>query len=549
MRSSLVSIVAIASSLIAFQYACAADTAAVTAEIHRSFTNVEHDDLVDASTEERDLVGAIYAKRQYRPLWNSDDQITKQARALVAILDGANTYGLRPQDYGSAILQAEVSNVLGPSARPQQWAQFDVALSIAAHRFLNHLHYGRVSPERAGFKLGTPHHDLDIEAQLEPLATADVVAFVAKTEPQFHHYALLKQALAKYRRLAADPTLTRLPAFTERSIKPGQSYGGAEKLRALLLATGDLPSTTNVLSAGSTLDPALSTALGNFQRRHGLTIDGALGKQTYAALTTPLSVRVRQIELTLERWRWLPEFESSPIIVNIPQFKLFAFANADDREENFVQMDVIVGRSFPHTRTPVFTGDMKYVVFRPYWDVPYDIMKREMLAEIRKQPGYLESKHLEIVRGQTDAAAPVAPTPENIDELAAGRLRLRQRPGPDNALGAIKFILPNSYNVYLHSTPEHRLFSESRRTFSHGCIRVSDPVPLAQYVLRNQKDAWPRSRIEAAMDGAPATRVNLDKPIRVMILYGTAVAADSGNVYFLDDVYGHDRKLEQLLGS
>jgi len=549
MRSSLLSIVAITSSLIHFQYAGAADIAAITAEIHRSFTNVEHADLVEVSTNERDIVGAIYAKRQYRPLWSADDQITPQAQAVIAILDSADTDGLRPQDYGSAILKAQVSNVLGARAQPQQWAQFDVALSIAAHRFLSHLHYGRVSPERAGFQLGTPHRDLDIEAQLEPLATTpEVAAFVAKIEPQFH-YALLKRALAKYRRLAADPALTRLPAFTERSIKPGQTYEGAEKLRTLLLATGDLPSTTNVLSGGSTLDPTLSSALSNFQRRHGLPIDGALGKQTYAALTTPLSVRVRQIELTLERWRWLPEFDSSPIIVNIPQFKLFAFANADDREENFVQMDVIVGRSFPHTRTPVFTGDMRYVVFRPYWDVPYDIMKREMLAEIRHRPDYLESKHLEIVRGQTDAATPVAPTPENIDALATGRLRLRQRPGPDNALGAVKFILPNSYNVYLHSTPEHRLFSESRRTFSHGCIRVSDPVALAQYVLRNQKDAWPRSRIEAAMNGAPATRVNLDKPIRVMILYGTAVAAESGNVYFLDDVYGHDRKLEKLLGS
>jgi murein L,D-transpeptidase YcbB/YkuD len=192
---------------------------------------------------------------------------------------------------------------------------------------------------------------------------------------------------------------------------------------------------------------------------------------------------------------------------------------------------------------------MKYVVFRPYWDVPYSIMRREMLGQIRNKPDYLERKDLEIVRGQTDAATPVAPTAENIEELAAGRLRLRQRPGPDNALGAIKFMFPNSYNVYLHSTPEHRLFSESRRTFSHGCIRVSDPVALAQYVLRNQKQVWTQERIEAAMSGAPAQRVNLDQAIRVMILYGTAVAAESGNIYFLDDVYGEDRKLEKLLGS
>ncbi len=257
--------------------------------------------------------------------------------------------------------------------------------------------------------------------------------------------------------------------------------------------------------------------------------------------------RVRQIELTLERWRWLPEFTSPPIIVNIPQFRLFAFESTQDRKDEILQMDVIVGRTYPKMRTPVFVADMKYVVFRPYWDVPFSITQREMLPAIRAKPNYLSGEHLEIVRGAGDSAPVVSPSRESLDSLASGAVRLRQRPGDDNALGLVKFMLPNSYNVYLHSTPAHHLFSQSRRAFSHGCIRVSDPVALAAYVLRNAPGSWSSQSIQAAMKGRDDVRVNLTKPIRVMILYGTVLATEDGSVSFFDDIYGHDSKLEKLL--
>jgi murein L,D-transpeptidase YcbB/YkuD len=282
---------------------------------------------------------------------------------------------------------------------------------------------------------------------------------------------------------------------------------------------------------------------------HYRLLEQALPRYRLLAASAPAArVEVRKIELTLERWRWLPAFRTPPIIVNIPEFRLFAFRTTADRAADILQMDVIVGRTFPRTRTPVFVADMTSVIFRPYWDVPRNIMLREELPKIRANPAYLAAQHLEIVRGDTDAATPLPPAPASIQALASGAARLRQRPGPDNALGLIKFDLPNRYDVYLHSTPAQQLFLRPRRAFSHGCIRVSDPVALAALVLRDTPGGWTRARILAAMNGTQTLRVKLARSIRVIILYGTVLAKEDGEVLFFHDLYGQDRRLERLLG-
>jgi murein L,D-transpeptidase YcbB/YkuD len=190
---------------------------------------------------------------------------------------------------------------------------------------------------------------------------------------------------------------------------------------------------------------------------------------------------------------------------------------------------------------------MRYVVFRPYWDVPESIVQLEMLPQILANPGFLKKNHLELVSGGRDDSPVVPPTRKNIQALASGAIRLRQQPGPDNALGAIKFLFPNVHSVYLHSTPDKRLFKESSRAFSHGCIRVSDPVALAAHVLRNAEGDWTAETIELAMKGEPNQRVRLSRPIQVMILYGTVMAMESGQVRFFEDIYGYDEKLDELL--
>jgi murein L,D-transpeptidase YcbB/YkuD len=489
----------------------------------------------------------VYAASGDTLLWSRDGRTTAQARALVQELAQAESYGLRAQDYAFNAPAPDASPGT-PATNTEQLARFDVQLSAATLRFISDLHFGRVAPKAAGFQLDQPREPYDLGPALKSLASAaDMPGALSAVEPGFYHYKLLKDALAHYRKMALEPHLTELPP-TKSAVKVGDAYAGAPQLRRLLEVLGDLPAGGEGVAAEPTFDANLSAGVRSFQQRHGLTTDGVLGKSTVSALQTPLAQRIRQISLTLERWRWLTPFKTPPIIVNIPQFQLFAFRTTEDRVADILQMNVIVGRTFAHTQTPVFEKDMRYVVLRPYWDVPFSITKNEMLPKIRANPRYLAAQRLEIVNGQNDSSPVVPPTPENIEALAAGKLRLRQQPGEDNALGLAKFMFPNSYNVYLHSTPAHRLFQESVRTFSHGCIRVADPLALATLVLKDAPGDWTREKIQAAMNGTSTIRVNLTRPINVLILYATALATEAGPVLFFDDIYGYDKKLEGQLG-
>ena len=491
----------------------------------------------------------VYAQRANAPLWSRDGHATAQAQALVRELQRADTYGLQREDYAGDAIAALAEKPAGTAvADAARWGRFDVQLSGAALRFMSDLHYGRVKPVSVGFNLQAMHQPLDLGASLTALAGAtDVGQAIRAIEPPFHHYVILKAALTKYLDLVQHPELKNLPAISG-SVKPGNAYAGAPALRRLLVALGDLPAGNAAPVEETTFSPELSDGVRAFQQRHGIAPDGVLGKGTFAALTTSFAKRVRQIDLTLERWRWLPPFETPPIIVNIPQFRLFAFRTTEDRVADILQMDVIVGKTYPRTQTPVFESDMRYVVFRPYWDIPPSILRNEMLPKIRANPGYLAAQRLQIVSGQGDNSPVVSPSPAAIEGLAAGKLRLRQMPGEDNALGLVKFMFPNTYNVYLHSTPAHRLFKESVRAFSHGCIRVSDPLALATHVMRDEPDDWTREKIDVTMNGSKTIRVNLQHPIRVLILYGTALATEAGPILFFDDLYGLDKKLEQQLG-
>lgn len=491
----------------------------------------------------------VYASNGNMPLWSREGAATRQAQALLATLQNAEDYGLEIKDYGAADISPLLAATSSTGAADaQRWARFDVKLSAAALRFVSDLHYGRVSPEAAGFKLREDRAKFDFAAALRELSEApDVGAVLAAAEPQFFHYKLLKVALARYRKLAQQPQLSPLPAV-QRPVKVGESYPGAPGLRQFLTMTGDLPGSADPPSADLTLDAALGAAIRAFQLRHGLAQSGEIDKATLSAMNSPPAALVRKITLTLERWRWLTPFKTPPIIVNIPQFKLFAFQTTEDRFADILQMDVIVGRTFPQTQTPVFEGDMRYVILRPYWDVPYSITQHEMIAKIRANPAYLDKEHLEIAGGPDDSSLAMPATTENIALLAAGKLRLRQKPGEDNALGLAKFIFPNNYNVYLHSTPAHALFKESVRAFSHGCIRVADPLTLASFVLKDANGGWTREKIDAAMNGTASVRVDLTRPIDVLILYATALATEAGPVYFFDDIYGYDKKLERQLG-
>ena len=340
-------------------------------------------------------------------------------------------------------------------------------------------------------------------------------AKTARTEPPFPPYLRTKQTVALYRQMAATRNAVNLPSL-RKAVKPGDDYPYAPQLAEWLVFLGDMPRGISVPNLR--YDGLLVEAVQRFQTRHGLEPDGVLGKATLSELNTPLTHRVRQLELSLARWRDVPEsFSRPPIIVNIPEFRLRAL---DENLRTALTMKVVVGQSSGH-QTPVLTAQMKYLIFRPYWDVPASIVTEELLPKLDDDPDYFIRNHFEFV------------------PASGGGTRVRQLPGADNALGGVKFILPNEHDVYLHATPATNLFRKFRRDFSHGCIRVEKPEDLAAWVLRDQP-AWTPERIQNAMNGASPLTVNLTSPVPVLIVYGTAVVSEDGVVHFYRDIYGLD---------
>ena len=373
-----------------------------------------------------------------------------------------------------------------------------------------------------------------------PLASFAVSAPASAQTPRYAPGRAVAEALARYEVLASGADVR--PPASRTVVQHGDVYAAAATLRRYLAALGDLPRLSPALvGADSVYDDVLVDGVVAFQRRHGLEPDGVIGPMTMAQMRVPLAHRARQLASTLARWQQLPD--SAPervVVVNVPAFRLYAFERGDSTDWPRLRMNVIVGQAHAGRATPLFSGTMREVVFRPYWDVPSSIARGELLPSIRRDPGYLARQHLEIVRGGDHGATVFAPTAGNLARVASGTLRLRQRPGPWNALGGVKLVFPNRYNVYLHGTPAPELFANIRRDFSHGCVRVEDPTALAEWVLELET-GWDSAAIAAAMASGPLSRrVRLSRPIPVHVMYATAVVGDDGLVRFYPDIYHHD---------
>ena len=488
-----------------------------------------------------DALSGLYERAGWRPLWIEGGRATPQASAVLAQLANAHDIGLRPADYDASGLAARFGAV---SARTPQadLARLDVALSLGLLRNLADRHIGRANPERARFSAGAGQDAL-VALAFEIASAADVPALMASAEPRYTGYTDLRRSLARYRALASAPGLAPPPDLT--GLRPGARSPFVPALRRWLEALGDAPASGAVAGRSEVYDAGLAAAVKRFQERHGLAADGAIGKGTAQALRVPLAERVRAIERTLERWRWLPEpGPQPPIVVNVPEFRLFVAESVRGADAGAPDMKVITGKA-GETETPELSGEMEYLVFRPAWGVPYSIVVKEMLAKIRKDPKYLAKERLEIV-GAGGAAQPLSKA--TLAGLASGALGLRQRPGSENSLGLVKFVFPNDEDIYLHATPAKSLFARARRDFSHGCIRVEDPVALAQYALRGDP-AWTRERIRAAMESGGTSQVDLPSPIPVHVVYWTARAGPGGEVRFFDDLYRRDEALESLLAG
>jgi L,D-transpeptidase YcbB len=490
-------------------------------------------------------VAELYAESGDRLVWIGHSQPTPQALAMIRVLENAETKGLEPADYDGPLWPERIEEFKRASAPSEsELIRFDVALTVSAMRYISDLHLGRVDP-------GTYHSGFDVERKkydrarflLERIARArDIQPALREIEPPFPAYRRTLEALAKYRKLAAEYKGEPLPA-PKKSVKPSGSYGALPQLAHLLRLLGDLPADARI-PAGDVYAQPLVDAVKEFQVRHGLDPDGVLGRETFNQLNTPLSERVEQIELTLERWRWLPHrFSRPPIIVNIPEFRLHAMS---EDHKQVLTMKVVVGKAYGH-KTPVFATEMDSVLFRPYWNVPYSIQRKEIVPDIRKNSDYLIRHNYQVVDDRRQVVSDGAVNAGLLDEIREGEVHVRQRPGPKNSLGLVKFDMPNQYDVYMHATPVTSLFSKSRRDFSHGCIRVEDPVALAVWVLRDNPGEWTADRVLEAMNGDKTFREELRKPIPVLIVYGTAIVADNGRVYFFRDVYRLDGDLEKEL--
>jgi murein L,D-transpeptidase YcbB/YkuD len=501
-------------------------------------------------TAERADIERLYGE-SWAPLWVDEAGAPTPASAdAIAAMRTALEDGLDTLDYSGARLDSAATGLGTASPRhPAEVGGFDLAMSTAVLRYMGDLHTGRVDPRKIGFKLDAPvdRHD-EPELLRTALADGDLTQVLLTQRPSLPMYSKIKEALAQYRTMA-DSATDSVPAVSA-SIKPGDTWAGVATLYKRLHFLGDLADSTPALVDSTSYDSVLVAGVKRFQDRHGLEPDGVIGKGTVAAINVPISQRVRQLALSLERLRWIPDLEGERfVVVNIPTFHLWAFDSLSIAGVPSLDMNVIVGRNTLDTQTPVFVEQMRFVIFRPYWNVPPGILRSETLPAIRKDPeGYLARNDMEIVQGQGDDAKPVAPTPENIALLAKGQLRVRQRPGPRNSLGLVKFMFPNDENVYLHSTPAQELFNRNKRDFSHGCVRVELPVDLGMWVLRDVP-GWDREKIVNAMRGGKPTRVNLPRPLQVILFYTTAIAGLDGRPQFFEDVYGHDAKLEKALGS
>ncbi len=503
-------------------------------------------------------LSAFYNHRELELAWSRDGKPTPQANAMMEAFADADKDGLNAEDYDSSRWSERIHALA--SGDHTAVAQFDVALTLATMRFLSDLHMGRVAPQHFNFEIDAQSKKLDLPQFLNDriLEASDIPEILRSLEPDSDDYRKTKQALAHYQDLAkqqAEPVSLPDPG-TGRNLGIGDRYSarGPLEQRLALEGDGDLqqesadntettPAQTPAQTSGP-LTQADSDAIKAYQSRHGISPDGKLGSVTVKSLNIPMTKRVEQLSDALERWRWLPEPYLHPrLLVNLPEFLLRGYT--PDHQLDFT-MRVVVGASKDNHDTPVFTHMMKYLIFRPFWNVPVSIIKKELVPHIQANPGYLEEKNYEVL-GRS--GKPI--TTYTASSIEHGGYLVREKPGPGNSLGLIKFMFPNQYDIYLHSTPAVGLFGRQRRDFSHGCVRVQHPDQLAVWVLDGQKDKdgeWDLDHVNAAMnDGEDNKQVSLKTQLPIVIFYLTAHVDGDGKVDFFDDIYHYDADLDDTL--
>jgi len=478
-------------------------------------------------------VKSFYHERNGQLAWFKDNKILPQAEKLLDVISKAADEGLDPADYRLSDLDKLFKELKASKKDFDRFTEVQRELDVS----LTGTYFLWASDYYRGVVVPAEHQEIEWDVKQNKVRLDRALMVVlgekkskypyANFSPVHPEYSRLKKALADYRKIQKAggwPLITASP-----KLKPGQSSAVVPAIRKRLglQEASDAVYTDEVFKA-----------VKQFQANQGLNPDGVLREETVRLMNVPVQDRIRQIIVNMERWRWIPQsFEPEYLLVNIPEFKLYVY----EKGQNVLSMNVIVGKAI--NSTPVFSDRMEYIVLSPYWNVPFSIIKEELAPKIAANLSYLDRLDMEVVDAKGEQ---IDPSSINWNGLTEDQWEytLRRRPGPKNDLGDVKFIFPNSRDIYLHDTPHDELFSQAKRGFSHGCVRVEKPIELAEYLLRKSGE-WNRSRLLSTISERKEKQVKLPAPLPVYLVYFTARADENGKVHFRDDIYGHDKTLEE----
>lgn len=481
-----------------------------------------------------DALVELYGRQDWRPAWLEQSRGQLALKPLIELLQAARAHGLNPEDYHLSELQRCVG-----ATRPEHLAKLDVLMTDAVLRYSQDMRTGATAFAAVDRQWHYDPPSFDPVEFIESLASGpDPARQLAALPPPHEGYLRLSEALLELQRRRAQ-------GLSWRQIPDGPVLRPGDRHRQILilrerLAAEDIEDLPDPADAPDVLDAPLVEALKRAQRRFGLIADGVLGPATRRALNTTLAQRIEQVRLNMDRWRWLPDDPGARyILVNLARFRLDVIENG----VSVMSQKVIVGK--PYLSTPAFSDRMTYLVFNPYWEIPPNLGRRSVVPKQLENPDYFIEQDIQVLTGWEEARQ----IPLEQADLAAHmrrerNYRLRQAPGPNNALGKVKFMFPNPFNVYLHDTPDRELFERDVRSFSSGCVRVERPLELAQYILRAQ--GWSPKQVEQKFESAADYTVALDQPLPVYLGYWTAWVDDDGRLVFAEDIYNRD---EQILAT
>ncbi|MBN1239585.1 MAG: L,D-transpeptidase family protein [Gammaproteobacteria bacterium] len=483
----------------------------------------------------------FYERRRFAPAW--DDA---RLDALLRALDGSDEHGLAPDDYHVDSIRAHRAGTgsVEDESPADARIHLDILATDALARYAFHLRFGKVDPEMLdpAWNFTRTLEGVDAVNAVQRLMDApDMGDALRELAPREEHYEALLDALAAYRAIERAGGWPDLPAG--ETLRAGMRSPRVAQLRERLRIGGYLDPAERDAARGEPADPELfdrtvERAVTKFQRLHGLTRDGAVGAGTLAALNVPVRARIDQLRVNLERVRWIfRDLEPRYVLANIARFRVSLIEN----DETIWTTRAVVGR--PYRQTPSFRARMTYLVLNPTWTVPPGIMRADLLPELRRDPAALARRNMVVLDTSGNEVDPA-----RVDWNASPfPYMLRQHPGPDNALGRVKFMFPNPHHVYMHDTPSRELFERADRTFSSGCIRLENPLELAELLLA-ETGQWDRPALERALANGRQRTVNLPRPLTVLLIYATAVP-EEGELYLLADVYGRDARLLEALNE